>query len=198
MLLTDAQAKVAGMVVAVALVLAGLIAIGLFAGTVSPHLTVFACALGFASASGAVGAIFGFIFGIPRTLTSDDGTTDKTVRSRIVPNTNLEQVSDWLTKILIGATLVELKSVPSTAANLFGALAPALGGQPYSAAFGGAIVVYFSVVGFLISWISTRTYLGQLLREADDVAGLLIQANAERDKDKKLSLLKEAAARLPG
>jgi hypothetical protein len=112
-LLTPEQAKTAGIVLAIALVFAGLIAISLFALAVTPHLTVFACALGFAAASGAVGAIFGFIFGIPRTLTSDDGATDKGLRSRIVPNTNLEQVSDWLTKILIGATLVELKSIPS-------------------------------------------------------------------------------------
>jgi hypothetical protein len=107
-------------------------------------------------------------------------------------------VSDWLTKILIGATLVELKSVPSTAASLFGALAPALGGQTYSAAFGGAIVVYFSVVGFLITWIATRTYLSQLLRESDQIAGLLIRANEEQDATKKRDLLDEAAEKLSG
>jgi len=34
------------------------------------------------------------------------------VKTRYQENTNLTQISDWLTKILIGASLVELKEIP--------------------------------------------------------------------------------------
>jgi hypothetical protein len=45
-----------------------------------------------------------------------------------VTNTNLEQVSDWLTKILIGAGLAELTSIPGGLDQCGGYVAPALGG----------------------------------------------------------------------
>ena len=69
-----------------------------------------------------VGATIGFLFGIPRVLqqdvtparSSDAGAapsvTSATYNLRV--NTNLEQISDWLTKIFVGLGLVELQRVP--------------------------------------------------------------------------------------
>lgn len=72
------------------------------------------------------GGFVGFLFGIPRILQSDtaaaprpvsqpgeSGTAFETpVASNYRPNTNLDQISDWLTKIIVGLGLVNLQKVP--------------------------------------------------------------------------------------
>ena len=75
----------------------------------------------------AVGGTVGFLFGIPRATaqpatpsaarTQDAGKAESKLRSSDRdteggrPNTNLEEVSDWLTKILVGLTLVNLSTI---------------------------------------------------------------------------------------
>ena len=56
-----------------------------------------------ASAASAAGAFSGFLFGIPRVLQSDHLASQES--SRVLSNSNLEQISDWLTKILVGVGL---------------------------------------------------------------------------------------------
>ena len=74
-------------------------------------------------AAGLVGALIGFIFGIPRALTNEasaqpDGNPQLPENNKkSKTNTNLEQISDWLTKILVGATLASLATVPGFFAN---------------------------------------------------------------------------------
>jgi hypothetical protein len=65
----------------------------------------FGTALAIAAASGLVGGLLGFLFGIPRTV---QGTGASTSGPQYDANTNLEQVSDWLTKILVGVGLVQI------------------------------------------------------------------------------------------
>ena len=57
----------------------------------------------------AIGGLLGFLFGIPRTIQSNEKTRDE---FRQVVNTNLEQISDWLTKILVGVGLTQLNNLP--------------------------------------------------------------------------------------
>src|SRR5690349_18031210 len=73
--------------------------------------SVFAVALLVAGAAFLGGALLGFLFGIPRLLANDaaappapavGGASEPPARSPYAPNTNLEQISDWLTKILVG------------------------------------------------------------------------------------------------
>jgi hypothetical protein len=78
--------------------------------------SVLAVALLVAGAAFLGGALLGFLFGIPRSLAVEAtpaGTTAEPVeagqRAALYrSNTNLEQISDWLTKILVGVGLVEL------------------------------------------------------------------------------------------
>jgi hypothetical protein len=75
-----------------------------------------------ALAFGSIGSLIGFLFGIPRTLqlevpitpkTQDAGKSDgKDDSFRQNVNTNLEQISDWLTKILVGVGLTQLDQAP--------------------------------------------------------------------------------------
>jgi hypothetical protein len=56
-----------------------------------------------------MGFVLGFLFGVPRVQTPDDNS-----KSPLQANTNLEQISDWLTKLLTGAALASLKDCPAT------------------------------------------------------------------------------------
>jgi hypothetical protein len=181
--------------------LLGLVAIVLFATQVSPELSVLAAGLMFALAALVTGGLLGFLFGIPRTLTSDGQGSEGRLAALqgIRANTNLEQISDWLTKILVGITLVQLPAIQSGAVRLFDAMEPSLGGSPVGAPFAGGIVIYFATVGFLSGWLTTRLRLGQAMDEADRAIVLLKEAQvAEAAGDTEAARLyrSEAAAAL--
>ena len=73
-----------------------------------------------------LGGLIGFLFGIPRSLqtsgpvqdhASVDAATSTIERSSVAgyrSNTNLEQISDWLTKILVGVGLIQFPSIWET------------------------------------------------------------------------------------
>ncbi|HEX5210161.1 MAG TPA: hypothetical protein VFW22_00310 [Pseudolabrys sp.] len=111
-----------------------------------------------AGAAGAVGGLLGFLFGVPRTREAaaaiQQGTTAEARRAVLAANTNLERVSDWLTTLLLGATLVQIKPliewVGGLGANLQDHTVETL--MPI-------VVVYFLVVGFLGVYLMTRLYL---------------------------------------
>src|SRR5690242_13002216 len=73
----------------------------------------------------SVGGLLGFLFGIPRTTRprpseapgSDDGRRDMST-TPYEPSNNLEQVADWLTKILVGVGLVELGTLGGALAKI--------------------------------------------------------------------------------
>src|SRR5271166_176498 len=59
-------------------------------------------------ATAVIAVILGLVFGVPRARSEFiAGATE-----RYAANSNLEQISDWLTKLLVGAGLVQLTSVP--------------------------------------------------------------------------------------
>lgn len=157
-----------------------------------------------AGAHGMVGAVLGFIFGVPRTSGSvadlSDGagfsqgspvSSASTRESRPGfpraadaehvqrpvtlhrPNTSLEQISEWLTKVLVGAGLTQLSDAPQNlwnfATNLGDAITVAtgdVGGGPH-AAFILGLIVYYAAVGFVLAYIATRTDIAVLFRRAD-------------------------------
>jgi hypothetical protein len=85
-------------------------------------------------------------------------------------NTNLEQISDWLTKILVGVSLTQYREIASAVRRLVDFLAPAftLRKDPASAqSLVLALLVFAPVCGFLLSYILTRIYFAVALRKAD-------------------------------
>jgi hypothetical protein len=102
------------------------------------------------------GALLGFVFGIPRALAEQRN-------GPLQINTNLEQISDWLTKILVGAGLTSLTGFPEFA----GRVVVFLDGHDYNGVLGGGmlavfLMVYFGALGFFWSYIETRTTLTDL------------------------------------
>jgi uncharacterized membrane protein len=121
--------------------------------------SVFACAVLVGLAASSVGALAGFVFGIPKT-----GTTPG-MSAAYEGNTNLEQISDWLTKILVGAGLVELKGPSSVLSSFASAFREnqALGSHGWIVAPG--IAIAYAVCGFLLAYLWARIYMIAELEE---------------------------------
>jgi hypothetical protein len=102
-------------------------------------LSIFSHGTLFAVAFGSLGSLVGFLFGIPRTLQSGSNAigTSSTFGAQDSKdgdnyhqevNTNLEQISDWLTKILVGVGLTQLQNIPSKLMRLAAYFQPGIGG----------------------------------------------------------------------
>lgn len=172
-------------------------------------------ALLWAGACSSVGWVLGFLFGIPRSLSSDTArtgavgvpkATDKTTNADVAApapdthevteraaspqppalpnptiqnqissgpstavNTNLEQISDWLTKIIVGVTLVENQKVIASLRVGAEQIAGSLGGE-HQVSFAYGLMIYFSASGFLGCYLLTRLFLQQAFNNVD--AGL--------------------------
>ena len=59
-----------------------------------------------------IGVFFGFLFGIPKLNKSYNPTDNYEKTNKYNPNTNLEEISDWLTKIIVGISLTQLTKIP--------------------------------------------------------------------------------------
>jgi hypothetical protein len=138
-------------------------------------------------AAAAVGAFLGFLFGIPKSLTTrpelqpaphEDVQPDaptSSQQSALTPggfgqNTNLEEISDWLTKILVGAGLVQLGALVRGAGRLAGVLGQSMGGAKGAPILGLALLVYGLALGFLFAYIPTRVNLPRLLRQGEEAS----------------------------
>ncbi len=158
-------------------------------------------ALLWAGASAAVGFIIGFLFGFPRTIAQPVSPTGAPVASggtghtggdaasssaqvpdrsgRLAVNTNLEQVSDWITKTIVGVGLVEIKTLLHRFADLSTYAATTLG-KPVSGyaadPAAGALIAYFSILGFLAGYLITRMFFQGAFNKVDRNLDADIQA----------------------
>lgn len=127
----------------------------------------------------AVGHLIGFIFGIPRIVIDPSpkptsGSTTKAepsvgpreIKSPYQVNTNLQDISDWLTKIIVGLGLVELRQVDDHMLRAATFVGQSLGSQE-APGVAGAIIVYFSTLGFLGGYLTTRLFLSAAFARAD-------------------------------
>jgi len=104
-----------------------------------------------ALASAASGGILGFIFGVPRYR------SDASITGNFLHNSNLEQISDWLTKILVGATLVQLDRIGAAIGAVSREIGNQLGVSSGSTA-ACSVMVFSFFTGFMWGylWISLR------------------------------------------
>jgi tetratricopeptide (TPR) repeat protein len=145
--------------------------------------SIVAVAITTALASAALGGLIGLLFGLPRYIAQGTGSTSSNTApdSESAPasvaidvagadyttNTNLEEVSDWLTKLLLGAGLTQLGRIPSGLTALGNFLAPAFGGGSAASPFAVVLVVFNLIAGFAFGYLATRLRLLAALREAD-------------------------------
>lgn len=165
-----------------------------------------------AIASIAAGGAVGFLFGIPRaggavnqggkthsvapSADADAATGSSTVPSaaatggapnsggaELRPNTNLEEVSDWLTKIIVGLGLVHLQDLQGIVAATAANAAASLSANPTATqtSIATALIVGFAIEGFFLGYIYTRMFLQVAFARSDsDLRG------ASRDALEKL------------
>lgn len=176
---------------------AGLVLLyGARAASVGVYLTVVAVGLGVASASLLLGGVLGFVFGIPRTLQHEGGDGkggEAGPGVEYLANTSLEQISDWLSKMLVGVGLTQLTGIPAHLWTVSGRVAAGLGDQPTDTVFVLVLIVSFSVMGFLFGYLWTRLYLARALRQADQQSLDALATRLEAT-DHKLEEFKAQAA----
>ena len=118
------------------------------------------------------GAILGFLFGIPIAGRSKDRTgvkreSESDADGGLEVNTNLQEISDWLTKILVGVGLVELGQLIPRLSALVVFLSPTFGPSHLAQPVCAAVLGYFAVAGFMIGYLGTRLHLGPAFHRAD-------------------------------
>ena len=131
--------------------------------------------------AGAIGGGAGFLFALPRFGSTaamqefDEETRqsvkDDTVSAVFTPSDNLVQISDWLTKLLIGAGLVQLGNIGRTLGQLIGQIAGGLTDTssdtaPASArVIAGSILVYYALLSFLFFYGNISLSYRRLLQQ---------------------------------
>jgi len=131
-----------------------------------------------AGASFVLGFLIGFLFGVPRTVESSDTALNKSsTPTRIQANTNLEQISDWLTKILVGVGLTQIIPILKFfKTKVVDNLAPGFdllniqNVSDYKPSYLAisitiAVITYFSVSGFIIGYFYTVLIFSQNLKD---------------------------------
>lgn len=158
-------------------------------------IRIFGLSLLFGAACTCSGWLLGLLFGVPRTLArgqpapapptavpaaapagqpaatgqaAPQPTRADAARVASGVNTNLEDISDWLTKTIVGVGLTQLYSVPGFVwakagqLNKFG-----FGWDGHGQLLALGLFVYFATGGFWLGYVGTRTVLTALLNMID-------------------------------
>jgi hypothetical protein len=117
------------------------------------------------------GASVGFLFGIPKTSqgSASSKTDTNTPDYQLHVNTNLTEISDWLTKIIVGLGLVKLTKLPPYLTSMATTFAAGIGDKIHAVAmaFAYGTICFFSILGFLFGYLFTRLFLSKALSIAD-------------------------------
>ena len=123
-------------------------------------------------ASLLAGGLVGFLFGIPRSpqpppqpRPQSPNPESQTTRDGYQGNTNLEQISDWLTKILVGVGLTQIPAIRDALKQSADYMGAGLG--PAGPQVALVSMLYFSVCGFLYGFLWSRLFLIGEFTEAD-------------------------------
>lgn len=182
------------------LVLADLAILGVAIANGSVSRTLFVGLL-VAAAAGMAGALLGFLFGLPRgaensvpatqsrpNVTGETTTTNATspVRPGGRANNNLLEISDWLTKIIVGAGLVGLQDLVVWSGGVSQMIGEGAGLRTMAEArvFGGATLAFFFGWGFLFVYIQTRTIITRVFADTErSLSDIVKEAVADKVQD---------------
>jgi hypothetical protein len=129
------------------------------------------------------GGLLGLLFGVPHSQAPDEHKTnrskeeeedadqqsDRSLSTGYRPNTSLEQISDWLTKMLVGVGLVEIKVIPEKLIALATFVSKGMSTGDNAEPFCLSLLIYFTACGFVFGFLWARLYLVRLFREGDTV-----------------------------
>lgn len=139
-------------------IMAGLLLVGLHASDVTAYL-LWSCACLM------LGGMAGFLFGAPAT----DGKSQ------------LHEVADWLTKIVVGLGLTQLNRIPPKLRDWADYIANGTQTDPakkVNSTFALAIIIYFTVAGFMAGYLLMKVFLNKYLDPTTAAAKPAGQADA--------------------
>jgi hypothetical protein len=136
------------------------------------------------------GGIVGFIFAIPNVnQEKNENSVNLNSRKNYTINSNLNQVSDWLTKIIIGATLINFKEITKSLYKYSLDVDTQLGSIYIKQSVVALVIIGFSAFGFLAGYMITRIIWSPAFVRADSELDLLrqeiIDLKEENEKLKK-------------
>jgi hypothetical protein len=125
----------------------------------------------------------GTLFGMPKRNKEVDKENDYAL------NNSLVEISDWLTKIIVGLALINLKEIPGYFINLgeYVSLSTKYKGELLNI-YTISIVIYFGFLGLYIGYNYMRLVLSNKYKKADD---RLIRKALEEEKEKVLKIKEE-------
>lgn len=132
-----------------------------------------------------MGCLTGFIFAIPKQSKIKDSNLSRPIKGYI-GNDNLIEISDWLTKIIVGVSLTQLTSIPRYLKLMGEYVGITFGGANTGAVGSAAIVVYFLICGFMFTYLWTRIYFARILDNAEVDEGLNVQLEVEKNRSAEL------------
>jgi hypothetical protein len=166
-------------------IILGVVILGIYAwskgGLKSPDFRTFAVCVLIAAAALAAGLFLGFLFGIPKAAgeplpqsgtqtqagqvaNTPNATVTAQAKASLKANTNLVEISDWLTKMIVGVGLYQLSKLPGKLKLLADYFATV--GPPSPLVL--AILGYFGIFGFLLGYLWARIYLTKEFEESGD------------------------------
>jgi hypothetical protein len=123
-----------------------------------------------AGASFCSGGLTGFLFGVPRMLQNGNLLADSEQKRVITQNDNLVQISDWLTKIIVGVGLTQLYNIPTYIKHIGTQLSYTFGTDINKGSNAAIVtILYFVVAGFFSVYLWTRVYFTRMLNELEKV-----------------------------
>jgi hypothetical protein len=138
--------------------LAGTVPIVFYSFTsTGPHSKYLAVGLLTAIAALVSGCLIGFLFGLPQ-LSSSSGQQN----GRYSPSPNLPEVSDWLTKLLLGAGLVQLTHLGAPVGALIDHVASGMyvvkTYEGSAKVMAGALLIGYTGIGVLTGYVITASW----------------------------------------
>ncbi|MFD1602328.1 pYEATS domain-containing protein [Flavobacterium artemisiae] len=123
------------------------------------------------------GFFTGTLFGMPKRNATD--SSDYTL------NNSLVEISEWLTKIIVGLGLVNLREIPEYLYNLGQFVKKDSNNQSYVDFYAMSILVYFSVLGLYVGYNYMRLVLSPKYKIVDDNMLKKIEQVTEKLKETK-------------
>jgi tetratricopeptide (TPR) repeat protein len=113
-----------------------------------------------ALASFICGFFLGFLFGIPKRSANNE--------SDYIISSNLGDISDWLTKIIIGLGLVEIRKIPEFLQSIGSYIQVETNSEKSVQIFTICILLYFSIFGLYFGYNYIRLFLSSIYKGADE------------------------------
>jgi len=135
------------------------------------------------------GGGLGFLFSIPKVTQSNNKKVEDSVNDVVYHlhvNSNLTEISDWLTKIIVGLGLVNLVKIPPYFQSVAMTLSNGIDTDDKSSslAFAYGLIACYTILGFLFGYLFTRLYLSTAISKADQQTIAVLKAEVALQSDR--------------